>query len=181
MPNKNTESYSFRGQRSNESVLLVSQQHIWVVSAVFLFWLIFIGLLITMMTIWGASKVISYTIFIGVGLGLIYSLYRWYLWSNGVYIITSQRVIEMTQKSLFHRSIAEAELEKIQEITTDIKGAIPTFLNFGSVFIQTASSSSKIELKNIPDPYDVQQVIVSAQKDSGIKPSITSDIPKDED
>jgi len=175
------ELYTFRGQRSNEEVLLVTQQHVAVMMPVLFYWLFFIILLIILLKFVGASGYSSYVIFIGLGFGILYTIYRWYLWSNGVFIVTNERVIEIEQHSLFHREIGEAELEKIQEVTTDIKGFTKTFLGYGDVDIQTASAKNEMELRNIPSPYDVQQIIVTAQKKvAHTTPAITSDL-KDDD
>jgi len=112
----------------------------------------------------GASAVSSLVLALAVLLGLLITGRRWFLWSNGVYIVTSQRVIRTEQIGLFKRLISEAELDRIQEITTEIGGVIRTTLNFGTVHIQTASRSGRIDLENVPSPYDVQQTIVRARQ-----------------
>jgi len=51
-------------------------------------------------------------------------------------------------------------------ITTDVNGLIPTFLNFGDLQIQTAGKEEKFIFHNIPDPYEVKNIIMNLHKSS---------------
>ena len=158
------DNYSFRGQRPDESVVLVTKQHIWLLMPILLAWA-FIGAIITAsLLIFGASKVTSITLAVLIFIGLIYTFYSWFTWNNSQYIVTNQRVIKIDQVGLFNRMISEAEIHRIQEISTEIKGPLRTMLNFGTVRIKTASDDSKLDLGDVTDPYDVQQAIVQIQK-----------------
>ena len=83
-----------------------------------------------------------------------------------VWIVTERRIINIEQKGLFSRVVSELELEKIQDITTDVKGVIPTFLNFGDLHVQTAAEKERFLFRDIPDPYDVKNLIMNLQKKS---------------
>jgi len=90
----------------------------------------------------------------------IYGFTRmWYEYTNGIGLITNLRVLVIEQNSFWKRQISEANLDKIQEVTNQTRGFIQTTFNFGNVYMQTASSTSRIELKNIPRPYQIQQEI----------------------
>jgi len=156
--------YSFRGQRQDEKILLVVKQHVWLFCKVLSMWVVLAFLAMLSLKYFGASAISSFVLAVTVLLGLAVTARRWFLWSNGVYIITNQRVIKTDQVGLFRRLISEAELDRIQEITTEIGGPIRTLLNFGTVHIQTASRSGRIDLENVPSPYDIQQMIVRARQ-----------------
>lgn len=167
------EDYSFRGRRNDEEVLLVVKSHPWLLMPIAWAWLVIAGIIVLLVWKFGLSAISSYAIFGLVGLGIFYSLYQWFLWNNSDYILTSQRVIKIEQNSLFNREISEAELDRIQEISTEIKGPIRTLFNFGRVKIQTASSSGRVDLEDVNDPYDIQQQIVRVQRsdnDTAAKP-----------
>lgn len=160
----NLETYQFRGQRSDEEVVMVTKQHVWLLAPIIL---VVLGLvLVTGLVFWwfGASKVTSIVIFLSVLFGGIYSFLFWFSWNNSDYIVTNQRVIKIDQTNLFNRVISECEIHRIQEMSTEIKGPIKTLLNFGTVQIKTASDNSMLDLEDVTDPYDVQQVIVRIQK-----------------
>ncbi|MDP3992878.1 MAG: PH domain-containing protein [bacterium] len=162
----NNEAYSFRGQRSDETVALVTKQHIWLLMPILLVWLVIIAVVAVALLGFGASKITSIVIVATLIVGALYSFYFWFMWNGCDYIVTNQRVIKIDQVSLFGRVISEAEIHRIQEISTEIKGPIRTMLNFGTVVIKTASDDSKIDLEDVTSPYDVQQAIVQIQKQS---------------
>ena len=161
-----TGSYQFRGQRPDEEVVLVTKQHVWLLIPIFAVVIIIIGLIALTFWWFGASSVTSAVIFGTVIIGGIYSFLFWFSWNNSDYIVTNQRVIKIDQNSMFNRVISEAEIHRIQEISTEIKGPIRTMLNFGTVKIKTASDNSRLDLDDVTNPYDVQQAIVQIQKKS---------------
>jgi len=158
-------SYTFEGQREGEQVIATFKQHSWILFPVFA---LLIALLIVLgfsFHLFGASLPTSIWIGLTIIVGGGFGLYRYFLWNNSLYILTNQRIVKVDQKSLFNRQIAEAELSRIQEISTQISGPIRTLLNFGTIKIQTASSSGgQMDLENVPNPYLVQQSIVQAQR-----------------
>jgi len=160
------DEYSFRGKRSNENVLLVVRCHPWILMPIAWFWLVMIGLATLSLYFFGASTITTYVILGILLVGGLYSFYIWFLWNNGTYVITNQRVIRIDQLGLFNRQISEAEIDRIQEISTEIKGPIRTMLNFGDVKIQTASQEGRVILEDVVDPYDIQQQIVHVQRDT---------------
>lgn len=89
-----------------------------------------------------------------------YSFYQWFVWYFDVAVLTNQRVIVIEQKKLFEKTISEANLDKIQDITTNISGLLPTLLGYGSVIVQTASEANNLTLKDIAKPQSVQQKIL---------------------
>jgi uncharacterized membrane protein YdbT with pleckstrin-like domain len=81
-----------------------------------------------------------------------------------VWIVTDRRIVNIEQKALFSRCTSELELEKIQDITTNVHGVLPTFLNYGDLLVQTAAEQEKFLFHNISDPYSVKDLIMSLQK-----------------
>jgi hypothetical protein len=158
------EEYNFRGQREDEEVLLMAKQHPWVMAKTGFIVLIMANLVVLSLLLFGASAYTSWIMIVAIFIAAIMIGYRWFVWWNGAYILTNQRIIRLEQKSLFHRLISEAELDRIQDVTTEIKGFIQTSLNFGTVHIQTASAQTMIDLTNIINPYEMQQKIVKAHK-----------------
>ncbi len=161
-----TDDYSFRGKRSNETVLLVVRCHPWLLMPIVWSWLVLLALVGASLYFFGASTITSYVTFTVLLIGGVYTFYVWFIWNNGVYIVTNQRVIRIEQLGLFSRQISETEVERIQEISTDIKGPIRTMLNFGDVKIQTASREGRMILEDVVGPYDIQQQIVRVQREN---------------
>ena len=159
------DEYNFRGKRSDENVFLVIRRHPWLLMPIVWFWLIMAGVVLASLYFFGASQVTTYAIFIVLILGFGYTFYIWFMWNNGIYVVSDQRVIRIEQLGIFNREISEAEVDRIQEISTEINGPIRTMMNFGDVKLQTASKEGKVLLKDVASPYDIQQQIVRVQRD----------------
>lgn len=76
-----------------------------------------------------------------------------------VWIITNDRIVNIEQQGLFARTVSELDLYKVQDVTSDVRGVIPTFFNFGNVYIQTAGNVERFVFRQIPHPHTVRQRI----------------------
>ena len=77
-----------------------------------------------------------------------------------LWVITTERVIDIEQFGLFSRSVSELDLYRIQDVTTDIHGVFPTLFNYGNVKVKTASENVEIVFKNVPHPPEVRSHII---------------------
>jgi len=76
-----------------------------------------------------------------------------------VWIVTSERIINIEQKGLFNREIAEHSLDKIQDVSGEQKGIFQTFFSYGSVHVQTAGEIQRFIFQQIDNPFEVIRVI----------------------
>lgn len=97
-----------------------------------------------------------------------------YVWRNNVFAITSQRVIDIDQHGFFERNVAEAGYDKIQDVRYTIRGVWPTLFRFGTIVVQTAGSTTNLELTSVQHPVDVQRLITDMQRQS--RPQTTNDM-----
>lgn len=97
---------------------------------------------------------VIYTMIIALGLFII-----WVEYYLDVWIITTHRIIDINQISLFHREISEFMLQNIQDVIVDIPGLVATFLKYGNVTVQTAGQASFV-IKQAPDPYNAKDLIL---------------------
>jgi uncharacterized membrane protein YdbT with pleckstrin-like domain len=105
-------------------------------------------------------------------LAVIYYLSIWlFFYTNFVdyyldmWIITNDRLIDIRQEALFSRTIAELDLYKIQDITSEVKGIIPTIFNYGKIYIQTAGEQERFALINVPDPHNLRKKIADLSEE----------------
>lgn len=153
--------YVFNGQRPNESVEEVVKNH-WYV----LFWpivktIILIAIPIVSFIYIGANVYFSIITAICVILAFTVFSTAYYLYSSSVFLITSERIIYLYQKTVLKRKVIETNLEKIQDVTSDTEGLVKNALDFGDLIIRTAGAGQggEIVVKNIPSPYTIQQEI----------------------
>jgi len=83
-------------------------------------------------------------------------------WTNyylDILLVTNKRIIDIEQIGLFSRDVAELRLENIQDIKVEAVGIIQSFLKMGNLHIQTAGQNKEVSFKNIPQAYEVKNVI----------------------
>lgn len=158
------EELEFDNQREDEEIVLLRRRHPWVLWKSGLFILILVIVVIAAFLFWGASLKSSIALIAALLIGGYHIIVRWFVYTNDIYILTNQRIINIDQSGFFARRVSEAELENIQNVTYEIKGPIRSFLNFGGIQIQTAGSAPGLLLKNVENPHFVQEKIVSLQK-----------------
>lgn len=99
-----------------------------------------------------------------------YGFLIWIDYYLDVWIITDERIVNIEQKGLFLREASDLEFSKIQDVTVDVVGLIPTVLNYGDVFIQTAGEKERFKFRQVPDPYALKSLIMAQyRKTNGIK------------
>lgn len=94
---------------------------------------------------------------------LFWWLLLYYVWLDyflDVWIVTNHRILNIEQKGLFNRVVAENKLFRIQDVTSEQKGLFPTFFNYGEVYIQTAGSEQRVVFEQIPQPYHVARHVI---------------------
>jgi hypothetical protein len=116
-----------------------------------------------------ADKIIN-QLFLAVFLYCLWFLGVWMMlfvnWTNfylDVWYITDRRIIDIEQKTVFHREVSNLRFDKIQDITIEVRGMIATFLKFGDLRVQTAAENSRdFVMKNAARPEEVRKVIFQA-------------------
>lgn len=161
--------FTFDGQRTDEDVIFVLKRHPWVLSRAGFIFIGVIVILLIFILIFGLSKITSLLIVLFVIFVLLYGGYIFFLYNNFLYILTNQRIITIEQAGFFSRRVTEAELDKIQNISVEIKGITKTLFGFGNVQIRTAGVDPTIVLKDVANPYEVQQKIIKFTKKEDLK------------
>lgn len=168
------QTYHFSGQKEGENVILVIRRH-WfdVLQSFFPVFALLILLITSYFYLPLFMPVLQQAVYANIFMFLenlfamaIFILFFliWIDYYFDVWIITNRRVVDVEQKGLFSREVSELELEKIQDVTTEVLGVIPTFLNYGNVYIQTAGEKERFVFNNAPNPYRIKDIIMNLQK-----------------
>lgn len=167
--------YHFTGQKEGEKILLVAHRHWFDILTQFLFVLLLLGMLIggylymplifpflqkEIGDAFFAFMANTFLLFVWIIFFIIWIDYYFDVW-----IVTNQRIVNIDQRGLFSREVSELELENIQDVTTEVSGIIPTFFNYGDLYIQTASEKERFLFHNVPDPYAIKDLIMNLQED----------------
>ncbi|MBN1168966.1 hypothetical protein JXA63_03695 [Candidatus Woesebacteria bacterium] len=80
-------------------------------------------------------------------------------WFFNVNIVTDERIIEVDFHNLIYRELTDANIDKIEDVTVKIGGAVRTYFNFGDVEIQTSAEVPHILFEAIPNPDIVARIL----------------------
>lgn len=96
---------------------------------------------------------------------ILFAFVVWIDYYLDVWIVTSHRIIDIEQFGLFNRQVSEIPLERIQDITIDIKGIIETLLHFGTIRIQTAGER-EFFIKSVPHLQEIKDLVLRYSRQS---------------
>lgn len=171
---KRFNKYHFSGQKTNEEILLIVRRH-WfnILNQFFLIFLMVALLIGSYSYLPQLFPILNNPLFNGLFLLAenFFALFIWMLffliWVDyylDVWIVTDSRIVNIEQRGLFKRIVSELEFHRIQDVTTEVSGVIPTFLNYGSVFVQTAGERERFQFRQVPDPYAIKDLLMAMQK-----------------
>jgi uncharacterized membrane protein YdbT with pleckstrin-like domain len=103
---------------------------------------------------------------------LIVWILAWNLFTDyylDVLVITDKRILDIKQYGFFRRKSSSFRIDRIQNITVEVKGIIQTFFNFGTIRIETAGEEVEFVAKYITDPYAIKQLMNAAQDNEAEK------------
>ncbi len=160
----------FPGQQENEKICMVLRPHWFMFFLQFLAWLLFAA--IPFIIDWAIDQYAPglnkapysgyvdlfmniYMMFLMLGLFIL-----WIMYYLNMQIITNERIVDITQKSLLHHTVSELHLTNIEDVTAEVKGVFGTFLNYGSVYVQTAAETERFVFDNVPNPAAVEKMIL---------------------
>ena len=83
-----------------------------------------------------------------------------------MWIITSDRIIDIEQKGLFNRRIGEIPIKHVQDVTLEVEGFIETLLKFGTIRIQTAGER-EFRIDDVPHLYEAKDIILRCARGLG--------------
>ncbi len=150
MARKRAPKVEFNGQRDGEEVLFVFRRHIIAMRKGF--YMLLVPLMVTAIPplIWQDNLELFLLPLGGLGLGLLLFSYHFLMWRYTYYIVTDQRIRQVTQKGFFGTDVIELRLSKIQNISYNIPGFFGEIFHFGTIVIQTFVGD--LVIRNVEHP-----------------------------
>lgn len=168
------DNIEFKGKKVDENIILLLRRHWLVFVFRFLpFLFLFVGLAIfhtagiTVFSFLGLTFDLNLFYLVESFLAVFVWLALFITWVNfylDVWIVTDSRIVNIEQIALFSRNISELKHNKIQDVTSEVQGIIPTLFSYGNVFIQTAGNKQRFVFRQIPDPTNTRNIIMQLQK-----------------
>ena len=168
------ENPDFEGQREGEELLFVFRRHIIAMRKGFYLLLIPFAISSIPPLIWQTNLMLFWLPVIGFVLGLVLFSYHFMMWYFTIYIVSDQRLRQVTQKGFFGTDVVELRLSKIQNISYNIPGLTGELFGFGTLVIQTYVGDLVIHKVEHPNKIynKLQDAILenSDEKDSNQEP-----------
>lgn len=141
----------FDGQRDGEELLFVFRRHMIAMRKGFYLLLIPFAVLSIPPLLWQNVIELFWLPLIGLIIGLLLFFYHFVMWYFTIYIVTDQRLRQITQRGFFGKDVVELRLSKIQNISYNIPGFSGETLGYGTIVIQTFVGDLVIHKVEHPD------------------------------
>ena len=151
--------------RVEENGVITYRKHVFVLLKI-VAWPVLLGILL-LLIIW----LITTSSNLGIGQALLWTSplllldLGWFIWKvedwrNDTFQLTDRYVVDIDRQPFgFGESRKQAELNNVQNISSDRPGLLPTLFNYGNVIIETAGATADIVFENVTHPNRIQSEI----------------------
>ena len=141
----------FDGQREGEKLKFIFRRHILTARKGALWLIMMIGLGMVPLLIWPENTDMMIVFLAGVVVGLIGFSYAYILWYFSIYIVTNERLRQVSQKGLYKKSVVDLGLDKIQSVSCHVPGVLGGIFGYGTILIQTVAGDLVISMVRKPE------------------------------
>lgn len=177
----NESTRTFEDQEKGETVVLLLRRHPFVALLPISALLIFAVIPLLAFMAFYSNIIHSKYAYLALFVGSIYYMVLWLIafyylmmYTLNTVIITDKRIIDRDQIGFFNRKVSELHLYRVQDITVETKGILPTLIRYGDIIVQTAGVEQKFVFRQIPKPEAVRASImkVVSMANAGVKPAV---------
>ena len=168
----------FEDQFDDEEVLFVFRKHPIVMRKGLIIgltaWLVgpLYTLILTYIYAANPEKMPSMTFFFGsligsIVLGTLLIVPSWISWYFSLFIVTDQRLIQITQRGLFDRTVVDMGLNQIQMVNYQVSGLQETLLGYGTISMQTFVGD--LIIHDIHHPAQISKHLLEILRKQGVQ------------
>ncbi len=113
------------------------------------------------------AALIDYHTVLGRAVLGIWLLITWTVaWSTftkyflNLWVLTNQRIVDIKQRGYFNHQVSSLFLSRVQDVTTDVIGVLPSLLGIGDIKVQTAGEDVEFVMHGIPHPEQMRDLIL---------------------
>jgi Bacterial PH domain len=77
-----------------------------------------------------------------------------------LWVLTNARIVNIKQRRFFSREVSSLFLSRIQDVTTNVSGLLPSLLGIGNIKAQTAAEDVEFVMNGIPNPEHMRDLIL---------------------
>jgi uncharacterized membrane protein YdbT with pleckstrin-like domain len=116
------------------------------------------------------SPFLSYLNFSTLGGHIVLAIWLLLVWTGAwntftryflnAWILTNQRIVDIKQRGYFSREVSSLFLSRVQDVTTEVSGVLPSLLGIGDITVQSAGAVDEFHMQGIPHPERMRDVIL---------------------
>ena len=76
------------------------------------------------------------------------------------WVLTNLRIVDIKQHGYFNREVSSLFLSRVQDVTTNVRGVLPSLLGIGDIKVQTAGEDTEFTMHGIPRPEQMRDTIL---------------------
>lgn len=89
------------------------------------------------------------------------ALTSWMTFYYDIYIICTDAIVDIRQQGFFGRKTSQLAIVRVQDVSSEIKGILPTLFGYGDVLVETAGEQTQnFLLEGIANPQEVSNQIL---------------------
>lgn len=77
-----------------------------------------------------------------------------------VHVVTTKRIVDIDQVGIARHHIVEVDMNKIQHVSSEVKGSWGHLFNYGTVNVESAGEGANIAFENVDNPKAIKRVIM---------------------
>jgi uncharacterized membrane protein YdbT with pleckstrin-like domain len=149
---------AFPSKRPEEALVHSTHRHIlWFVMRAAAWSAVLIPLMFVMVWFGGDTFLVVAAL---AAVAYVLGLFWVYLdWHNDWFIVSSRRVLHHERVIFMFEEIEETELDKVQNVTSDMPNILANLFDFGDVTIQTAAGGGRIVFDFVPRARHIRELI----------------------
>lgn len=98
--------------------------------------------------------------FLSIATGVA-TLVNVYLYQLNRLIVTTEKVAQITYRTIFDRKVVQLSIERVQDVTVSQVGILPRIFHYGTVYVETAGDQEECVFTFAPDPYELSRDIMN--------------------
>lgn len=168
---------SFKDQEEGETILLLLRRH----GVTNVWWLLVALALAVLPLIFIFGRILPPNLDVSQlpSIYITFLLAAWYLfifgfilvnfidWFFNVDLITNKRLVDMDFINLLFFKSSETNYSKIEDVSYHVSGLLAAAFNYGDVFFQTAGTQENFDLRAVPNPAGVHDLITDLMPTHG--------------
>ena len=96
-------------------------------------------------------------------------LVGYYIYRQNKLILTDMHLIQVVQRGLFSRSVAQLSMLRVQDVSAVRKGLFATLLDYGTIEVETAGEVDNFVFNVAPHPQQLADECLAVQEKYGAK------------